>query len=39
MRKMTWEEIARETHYSERAVRLFYKKSVKERENDNKTKL
>jgi hypothetical protein len=36
MRKMTWQEIANETHYSERAVRLFYKKSVKERENDNK---
>ena len=39
MRKMTWQEIAKETHYSERAVRLFYKKSIKERENDNETKL
>lgn len=37
MRQMTWEEIAQETHYSERAVRYFYKNSVKERENDNKT--
>lgn len=36
VRKMTWGEIAKETHYSERAVRLFYKKAIKERENDNK---
>lgn len=34
MRAMTWDEIARETHYSERAVRLFYKNSVKEREQN-----
>ena len=39
VRTMTWEEIARETHYSERAVRLFYKKAIKERENDNKKEL
>ena len=39
VRKMTWGEIAKETHYSERAVRLFYKKAIKERENDNKKEL
>lgn len=36
MRKMTWEEIANETHYSERSVRYFYENWLKERENDNK---
>lgn len=36
MRKMTWQEIAKETHYSERAVRYFYENSIKERKpNDN----
>jgi len=40
IRQMTWREIAKETHYSERAVRYFYKNSIKEREqNGNKTKL
>ena len=36
MRRMTWSEIAKETHYSERSVRHFYENWVKERENDNK---
>ena len=36
MRRMTWQEIAKETHYSERSVRHFYENWVKERENDNK---
>lgn len=40
MRKMTWQEIAKETHYSERSVRYFYNNWLKQGEhNDNKTKL
>lgn len=31
-RHMTWSEIARETHYSERSVRYFYENAVRERE-------
>lgn len=33
MRNMTWNEIAKETHYSERAVRLFYEKATRNRQN------
>lgn len=33
LRPMTWREIARETHYSERSVRYFYENSVRSREN------
>lgn len=40
LRRMTWREIANETHYSERSVRYFYENSIKERErNGNETKL
>lgn len=33
IRPMTWREIARETHYSERSVRYFYENAVKQRTN------
>ena len=36
VRPMTWHEIARETHYSERSVRYFYENAVKERKNNDK---
>ena len=40
MRKMTWQEIAKETHYSERSVRYFYNNWLKQGEkNGNKKKL
>lgn len=32
IRKMTWREIAKETHYSERSVRYFYENWVKEQQ-------
>lgn len=31
VRRMTWEEIAKETHYSERTVRYFYENAVRDR--------
>lgn len=38
IRKMTWREIAKETHYSERSVRYFYENWVKSREQEEKWK-
>lgn len=35
-RKLKWKEIAKEMHYSERAVRYFYEEAVKDRENDTR---
>lgn len=32
MRTMTWDEIAKEVHYSEKSVRLFYRNAIEERE-------
>jgi len=32
MRTMTWDEIAKEVHYSEKSVRLFYQNAIEERE-------
>lgn len=32
MRNMTWKEIAKEVHYSERSVKYFYQNAVEERE-------
>ena len=34
LRKMTWREIAKETHYSERSVRYFYENWVKESQEE-----
>lgn len=34
LRKMTWREIAKETHYSERSVRYFYENWVKENQEE-----
>lgn len=34
LRVMTWTEIAKETHYSERTVRYIYKNSISEREKN-----
>ena len=39
IRKMTWREIAKETHYSERSVRYFYENWVKSREQEEKWKM
>ena len=33
VRPMTWHEIAKETHYSERSVRYFYENAVRNRQN------
>lgn len=33
IRPMTWSEIAKETHYSERSVRYFYENSIRDRKN------
>ena len=34
LRKMTWREIAKETHYSERSVRYFYENWVKDNQEE-----
>ena len=34
LRRMTWREIAKEAHYSERSVRYFYENAVNSRENN-----
>ena len=38
LRKMTWREIAKEIHYSERSVRYFYENWVKEQQQEEKWK-
>lgn len=35
-RRMTWNEIAKEVHYSERSVQYFYQNALKKRECENK---
>ena len=35
-RRMTWNEIAKEVHYSERSVRYFYQNAMKKRECEDK---
>lgn len=34
-RNMTWNEIAKEVHYSERSVKYFYQRAIEEREKEN----
>ena len=34
VRNMTWNEIAKEVHYSERSVRYFYQNAIEKREKD-----
>lgn len=36
IRSMTWNEIAKEVHYSERSVRYFYQNAMKKRECEDK---
>ena len=38
LRKMTWREIAKEIHYSERSVRYFYENWAKEQQQEEKWK-